>query len=139
MREPRTSTRTCRCSKCSRTEADGARFGVNPYQCLDCVAARIRDYRARKKAAAAESVESNESAPTAEVEVEVEQILVGAPMDSRDLMVRVERHLADGGETWIGFATRAEIAPGVLHGIISGRGPERTDAETAAKILSALR
>lgn len=123
-----------RCATCKNEESEEVRFGVDPYHCLACIAARIRDWRRRRKAQAAEEPNEPQELPAASAET-----LQVPVVRTSQLSLALEGYLAASGSSWLEVARQAGVDRAEVHRILMASGPtvERPVADALLRTIGA--
>lgn len=125
------------CATCDRSEPD-ANFGVDRYHCLSCIAARVRDWRRRRKEAAAAAENETEAIPESDAlgAAPADTVVVGAVRTSQ-LTLRLEGYLATSGRSWLELANQSGVDRITLHKVLMG-GASTTERSVADALLRAI-
>lgn len=113
-----------RCSSCKRTKPSSA-FGADPYRCLECTRARIRDWRARKRAERTDGSGDTTTTRPSQMAAARAPSRDRAPREivlSADLARVIERYLrVRPDESHTSLATRAGVDRHTVREIVTGQ------------------
>lgn len=127
-----------RCATCKRSQSEEVRFGSDHYHCLSCIAARIREWRRRKRAEASGEPQAEAPAPQALTEPDPQTVVVPVVRASQ-ISLAIEGYLAESGSSWLAVAAEAKVDRGQVHRILMAATPtvERPVADALLRAIGA--